>query len=227
MSSYRYLSHPLGPATPVYGRNTPVVFRPDADYEMGDSFSQTSFETINHNGTHVDGPYHFNPFGARISELPASTWRFENPTVVSIPASDDEVISPDRFLPFRTAVADCDSLLVVTGHGSLRSTAPDRYTRSNPGLGPDVADFLLATAPRLRGFFIDIISCAAASDPEPGFAFHQRMLGQARDDRFVLLFEDADLAGPLGGLRSIWALPLVLDGLDGAPVTIVGEFDQV
>jgi len=57
---FELLSYPLGPATPTYGDNPPVSFTVLSDLTQGDVANWPTFTTINHNGTHLDAPYHFN-----------------------------------------------------------------------------------------------------------------------------------------------------------------------
>jgi arylformamidase len=208
----------------VFGSNAPVNVTIDADFDTG-PYQQHLISTINHNGSHVDVPSHFHPAGATLSDLDASTWRFESPLLVDVPVGDDHLIVASDLAPVLDGSdPDLNSVMIRTGFGAVRDTEPDHYIGSNPGFGRDAADFLRTRFPRLRAAFCDIPSYTAAAHTDEGIAWHRRMLG-AEDDRFVLLFEDISIPPGLPAPRSLWAVPMRLRGLDGAPVTVIAEVD--
>lgn len=224
--SLRYLSYELDDHTPVFGANSPVRVTVDADFSSG-PYLQHLIETINHNGTHVDVPRHFCPEGRTLSDLPPDTWRFAQVALVDLPIADDHVVSAadlDAALA-DTALEEVDALVLRTGFGEHRATDAVRYLTRNPGFSPESAEWLFGHAPRLRGIFCDIPSYTPYADMPTGIAFHQRALGQGLDDPFILLFEDVDLTSSMTAIEEMWALPLRLRDLDGAPVTIVAWTD--
>jgi arylformamidase len=220
----RYLSHELDENTPVFGANGPVRISVDADFTTG-PYLQHLIQTVNHNGTHVDVPRHFCPEGRTLSDLPADMWHFRHVALADLPVEDDHVVVP---ADLESVLADVDllgveALVFRTGFGVYRRTDPERYLTRNPGFSPESAAWLFAHTPMLRGMFCDIPSYTPYSDMATGIAFHQRALGQGHDDPFIMLFEDVDLSEPMDGIEEIWALPLRLRDLDGAPVTIVAH----
>jgi kynurenine formamidase len=219
--TYVFLSHPLGPTTPTIPGNAEVRFTLLADHSRGDRFTQSTVETVNHNGTHVDAPRHFNANGLTITELEPDAWRFSSPVVLDLEAGDDELLTGERLRPHAQLLPAADAVLVRTGHGRFRRSNPRRYAERNPGFDRSFGEVLLEHGGRVRGLFADVPSFCAMQRVDPGLEFHELMLGSRRDDRFVLLFEDVDLSMQLNSIAYLWALPLLLDGLDGAPVTIV------
>ena len=224
MGSLRYLSYELDNDTPCFGANAPVQITVDVDFSTG-PYIQHLIETINHNGSHVDVPSHFCPEGKTLSELPADTWEFRRVHLVDLPVPDDHLIGPQDLAGVLgdDAPSDMDALLVRTGFGACRAADHERYLRHNPGFGPAAADWLRERFPMLRGIFCDIPSYAAWAHIPEGVSFHQRMLGQAYDDRYVLLFEDILLPADLTSVAELWAVPIRLRDLDGAPVTILAR----
>jgi kynurenine formamidase len=118
---------------------------------------------VNHNGTHVDVPVHFHPGATTLSDLPADTWLFTRPALVSVHVTDDTIID-DVLLEaaLKDVDRDIDALLIRTGFGACRQTDSVRYCAANPGFSESAADYLRREFPELRGVFCDIPSFSAA-----------------------------------------------------------------
>jgi arylformamidase len=67
------LTHPLGPATPVFPGDDPVRLSSLAAIHS-DGYEATRLELGTHSGTHVDAPAHLIPDGARLPDLPLELW---------------------------------------------------------------------------------------------------------------------------------------------------------
>jgi arylformamidase len=223
-SRLRYLSYELDAETPVFGANPPVRITVESDFTTG-PYIQHVVETVNHNGSHVDVPRHFCPQGKTLSDLPPDSWFFDHVHVISLPLPDDHLICRGDLegVLERRELADIDALIIRTGFGLCRTNDPERYRTRNPGFSASAAEYLLQRLPRLRGLLCDIPSYTAWAHVNDGIAFHQSMLGQAFDDRFVLLFEDIALPPDLDSVDELWAVPIRLRALDGAPVTVIAR----
>lgn len=90
---YRLLSYPLGPDTPTYGSNPPVRVTALADIARGDVANWLEITTINHNGTHLDAPFHFNPRGKRLTDLDVNELCFSRPRLIDVPKGDGALIT--------------------------------------------------------------------------------------------------------------------------------------
>lgn len=224
-------SYPLGPQTPTYGDNPPVEVTPACRIVDGGVANWFTLQTINHNGTHMDAPYHFNEGGKRITDLDINELVFTRPVVLDIPKIDGELITAADFQKQREAVAQADLLLVRTGWAtSYRASDPERYGRKAPGFAASAGRFLLDEFPQLRAIAMDIPSAASPENPhanEEGLEFHRIVLGTYGNphDRYILLIEDTRLESTLttAQLARVIVAPLWLEGLDGAPATILAE----
>jgi arylformamidase len=220
----RFLSHPLGAATPPVGDEAPVLVEPVSLIAQGATFNVHRLTLINHIGTHFDAPWHVNPHGARVTDLDPSWFSYAAPHLLDVPKGDDELIAAADLTPHAAALAGADAIFVRTGYAeAVRASDPRRYGSRSPGFAADAAEVLLAL-PQLRAVGLDAISATAPGHVEEGIAFHRAMLGQRADDRFVLLVEDMLLASDLTAAdlaRGAFMAPLLLDGLDGAPTTVV------
>jgi kynurenine formamidase len=95
---------------------------------------------------------------------------------------------------------------------------------------------LLALRPRrhhsnLQAVGMDIPSAASpvsASNAE-GLEFHRVVLrtGAAPELPTILLIEDMRLEHLAGSPHIVWALPLLLEGADAAPITVLAEVEKL
>ncbi len=222
---YKLLSFPLTEDMPVFGDNPPVRIKVRSSHENGDLYDQYIVETANHNGTHIDAPRHFNPDGARIADLPVNNFIFHSPVVIDLPKGDGELITGSDLEGLSANFENADLLLIRTGFGKLREIDPARYKGKNPGFHPSAATYLMENSPHLRAIGMDLVSATSATHISEGIQFHQLILGCGRKDkRAILLIEDVNLNQELDGLGKVTALPLLVEGVDSGPCTIVGEF---
>lgn len=221
----RLLSHPLSPATPTYPGTPGVRVEPVSRLERGDVANWIVITTQNHASTHVDGPWHFNPHGKRITDLDPSEFVFSRPVVVDIPKGDDAIIGAGDLEAHAAAIGDADLLLVRTGFGAARRAAdPARYSAHGPGFDSAAGRYLLEHHPALRGIAIDFLSCSCPAFAAEGEEFHRVCLGRTAADPYILLIEDARIDADLGPaeLGFVVMAPILVDGEDGGPVTMLG-----
>lgn len=220
------LSFPLSEKTPLFRDNPPVKVWPQFSTDTGDVFNQSFLLTINHNGTHMDGPRHFNPDGLSLWELPIEDFIYDRVAVLDISKSDDELITAEDLRPHQEQIAKADLLIIRTGHGAFRSSDIYRYGWHNPGFAKSAGDFLIEFT-NLKALGMDVPSAASAQNLDEGVAFHQAVLGTHRSDhRFILIIEDMNLEQDLNRMERVYALPLLVEGMDSGPCTIVGEFSE-
>jgi kynurenine formamidase len=180
---------------------------------------------FNHIGTHFDAPEHFIPGGARIGELPLERFVFERPLLLDIPKGKGELIRAADLEPREGDIAGADLLLLRTGFSRYRREEPGLYESAGPGIGPDCAEYLVSSFKGLRSLGIDFVSVGSYLDRAGGTLTHRTLLG-GREGHFVCPIEDMNLDGLApGGLRRVFALPLMVEGVDSAPVTVLAELD--
>jgi arylformamidase len=220
----RLLSHPLAPNTPTYPGTPGATFQPASRIANGDVANWLVFTTQNHAATHVDGPWHFNPNGRRITEIDPTEFFFRHPVVVDIPKSDDEVITGDDLAAHAALIDGADMLLVRTGYGPRwRSADPARYSSHGPGFHSSAGRYLVDHQPALRAIAMDFISSACIAHEAEGQEFHRIALGRQATDRYIFLIEDARIDADLGAadLGMVVMAPLLLQDQDGGQVTML------
>lgn len=225
MSRLLVLSHPLRPDAPVYPGNPPAAaIEGTHRIAAGDTNNATKLALFSHSGTHVDTPWHFNDAGPRAADLPIDAFVFEAPRLVDVPTDGGRFIELAALLPHAAAIDAADLVLLRTGWGARRATEPDRYPTDGPLLHPDAARWLIDEHPRLRGIGTDAISIGSPRFREESVATHHALTGVGRDDgRFVLIYEDVAMPAGIERMTRVFGWPLLIEGSDGSPVTLVAE----
>lgn len=186
-----------------------------------DGANVTMMNLTSHTGTHMDVPFHVIEGGLTITDLEAGDFVFENPVVIDLPMVDTQVVQPDDLEPFVQAGQEADLLLMRFGYGPVRRANPDRYSVKSPGFGVASAEYLRQRFPRLRGLGMDVPSLSCIEYLDETMAAHHILLG-GEGRRFIII-EDMNLDQDLTRLMKVIVAPLMVEGLDGAPVNVIGE----
>tara|TARA_B100000959_G_scaffold123511_1_gene129595 strand:- start:506 stop:1168 length:663 start_codon:yes stop_codon:yes gene_type:complete len=210
---FHFLSHPLSPATPAYGGGSGMTIETTSTIAQGDSSNTQRWTLSNHLGTHVDAPRHFVESGKNLDDYDASFWRFTHPCLVDIPAMAGELLGPDQLRG--KFCNDCDLLLIRTGFEDRRNT--ESYWSENPGLHPDLADWLRENHGTVRAVGLDTISISSWTDRQTGRVAHRHFL---EGESPILLIEDMKLSAFVGPVSEVVIAPLIVVGADGAPCTV-------
>lgn len=161
------------------------------------------------------------PPGLTINEIPKERFFYQHPLLLDIPKGRLEKIEVSDLQPYEDSLKVCDLLMLRTGFEAQRSEDPAAIQpagscckRSLRGLS---ADRFCGT---LKAVAVDFLSLACPADTTDGDEAHRQLLGNYRDG-YICIIEDVHMAGlPSGFLKEAAAIPLFLDGLDSAPVTM-------
>jgi kynurenine formamidase len=203
-----------------------VRFRQISSIAEGGVANWFEFTTINHNGTHLDAPFHYWQDGPHLTDFPIDDFVFTSPLLVDIAKEDGEFIRAADLAPYAAGFKSADALVLRTGYAQrCRASDPQRYGRRAPGFHPDAADVLLAPGSGLRAILMDLPSASSPMHLDEGNAFHRAVLGTTGRGRTLFLVEDCRLDPDLtqAELRRVLVVPLLLDNLDAAQVTILAE----
>lgn len=221
---YRFLSYPISENIPTYGTTPKPVVKKINDMETGAHCNTGELTMSNHAGTHIDAPKHFNNGGRAISEYSADELVFVRPFVIDVSVDAGGLIPPaDIEKIFCHEISRCDILIIRTGF-SLKRNEPVYY-ELNPGISPEAADYLRNNFPALKAIGIDFMSVASFAHREKGRVTHQIFFDTEKySSKPLLLIEDMDLSGDFCGLKKIIVAPIMVQGLDSAPCTVIAEF---
>lgn len=217
LSQYIYLSYFMDEKTPLYGGGKGISIVSERSIANGDTANTKYLAFQNHSGTHVDFPNHFFETGKTSESFSADQWIFRKPFMVKKTAEENEIITLSGE-ELEKVPQDTDFLIIKTGFGKFRME--EKYWKYNPGFSPKLANILRIQFPLLRFIGMDFISLTSFQNRELGREAHRSFLG---GEHPIMLIEDMDLSQLNTSPISIHCLPLMINGLDGAPVTIIAE----
>lgn len=215
-NNYVTLSWVINNETIGYGGFQGVKISPLKQISKGDTANTHRIELHNHSGTHIDFPYHFIEAGKKSHEYDAGFWVFASPWMVNIQVNDGEV-----FILTSEVIAsiprETDFLILKTGFGGFRNE--DKFWSNNPGLSPELAAKLKFQCPKLKIIGLDTISLTSYKHREIGRVSHREFLGT----NDILVVEDMKLDELVEQPKKLICLPLLIEGIDGAPVHIIAK----
>lgn len=218
------LSHVMSAGGPVYPGDPALVIEPKSSIAEGGLANTYVLHLFNHFGTHVDGPRHFNAAGISLAEVPPERFVFASVGLLDIPKGPDEVILPEEISAALPEGQRCDLLLLRTGFEKHRASDPEFYAGHMPGISAAAARMIADEMPWVGAVALDTISAGSIAHPDEGTGSHQALCGLGRSDgRFVLIYEDVSMAGLTVAPVRVWGLPILVEGLDSAPVAMIAE----
>jgi len=212
-----YLSYFINPETPLYGGEKSIKVDLRSEISKGASSNTKHLYFPNHTGTHIDFPNHFSDTGKTINDYPAGFWTFNNVFIIDLPGESEKIIET-KDINIKEIPPETDFLIIKTGFGKFREDKI--YWNNNPGLAPEFAGALKERCAKLRAVGFDFISVSSYQNRELGRKAHKEFL----INNNILLIEDMNL-GELDDskIKSIIALPLLVDKIDGSPITVIAE----
>lgn len=191
------------PKLPTF-RQGRVVRHEESNYESD------FMATTTHIGTHMDAPYHFDPDGRQIGDIPLEE------TVRPTKRADVRDIAEPNTEITLTQVTDRlpepveagDFLFVHTGWSDAHMGTP-RFYGDNPFYAEAIAEHVVETG--ARGLITD-----AAIDPgDQGYRNHYTLL----ENDAVIVENVVNCAG-LPDTFTTWVIPMRLQNGDGAPARV-------
>lgn len=220
MSKWIRLSHFLTPNTPGYGGSSCFELVQENCINKGDSCNKQTWNLSNHAGTHIDFPKHFYKDGKSLNDFDSSYFISEAPFIVELEnIIPGQIIGIEAFSHFDIPV-ETDFLILKTNWENKRHEV--LYYLKNPGLCPDIADFLRLKLPSVRFIGFDFISISSFCHRDIGKKAHKAFLNPEKP---ILIIEDLSLnsINAMDKLKRVIISPLLVENTDGSPVNIVGE----
>ncbi|MDR3300979.1 MAG: cyclase family protein [Spirochaetaceae bacterium] len=222
---YTLISYPITENVPAWHGSPQTTIERRSRIECGDAANTCLITLFNHIGTHYDAPNHFIAGGLRISQLDLERFIFEHPLLLDIPKSFCEKIYAEDLVPHAAAIARADLLMLRTGFSRYRTEAPSRYEREGPAISAACAEYLISNYPSLAAVAVDFVSIGSFSDDADGQAAHRALLG-GQKGHFICAIEDVNMSSlNPRTIVKVFALPLLIEGIDSAPVTMIAEID--
>lgn len=223
---YHLLSYLINDHMPAWPDSPQLNVDRRLQIANGDVANTVYFSFYNHTGTHMDAPNHYLDDGVQIAQLPLECFIYEKPVMVEVPKDPCQKVTTEDLLPYADQIAECDLLLIHTGFDQIRQTDVPTFEQRGPGIGSDCAAWLVEHAPALKAVAVDFVSLASFSDQEDGDKTH-RTLFRGKNGHFICGIEDVHMLPVVGKhLKKVIALPMLIQGIDSAPVTMVAETDD-
>ncbi len=197
------ITHPHNNRLAPWPGDTPFQFEYVATISGGYSCNVGRLICSVHTGTHLDAPYHCNPAGGTIDQLPPDL--FIGPARV-FDARGCDPISREVFAGLDGAATP--RVLVRTNACDDKSVFPVRI----PTLAPDVPAWLGARGVRLIG--LDLASADQVDS-------NKLPVHHALDAAGIVILENLDLRAAAPGIYELIVLPLKITGGDGSPCRAV------
>jgi arylformamidase len=224
--THRFLSYLLNDKTPLYGSNPPLSVTPDRSMAEGAHCNTAMVSLHNHTGTHMDAPRHFVDGAASVSDFSADDYWFRKPCVVDVTLPDGELLIKPEHIGEQGHRAMRDADLVILNTGYYRKRYSEAYTTANPGISIELARQIREEYPSVRAVGLDSLSVSSRQHREVGHEAHTILLGSNAHGPGVILIEDMDLSAHGPGLREVVVAPLLIEGIDGAPVTVMARYED-
>ncbi len=200
------VSVPLRTGGVVYPGNPEIAINLTQAVAKGAGANVSSISFGSHTGTHADAARHFFDDGQTVDQIPLEI--LMGPALLlSFP--DDVRSIGEKELAGREIEGHTRVLLHTRNSVLLHSP---EFVRDYTYLAPDGAQFLVDAGVQLVG--IDYLSI------EQFHSGHHRTHRTLLENSVVIL-EGLDLSEPPDGVYDLICLPLLLEGLDGAPARAV------
>jgi kynurenine formamidase len=217
---YRYLSYVLNETTPAYGDGRSLDVEQINDMTRGHTCNTQVWHLPNHVGTHIDMPLHFCRNGAGLDRFPADFWICSQVCHIRLaPVIPGQIIT-SLDLKSHVLPPSTDLLLLETGFGIYRGE--NVYMLENPGIDPELADYLRKTCPCLKMIGLDMISLSSFAARDLGRQSHRAFLDHEAP---ILIIEDMDLSqlSEKQGIEQVIVSPLRVAQGDGSPCTVIAK----
>jgi len=219
---YILVSYHIKDDMPIFKGNMKNRIKKVDSFETGQNWNSFVLNLFNHNGTHIDGPLHFDKKGRGISDYNIAQFIFNKPFIADIPKIAGEAISADDLSKIDKKSRSCDLLLIRTGFYRRRSKSS--YVENNPWVAPSAADYIRKKYDKLKAIGIDTVSIASFPNLEQGGQAHQMFLKKGSyNSSPIMIIEDLNLGAIPGQIKRFFAIPLLIRGIDSAPCTAFAE----
>lgn len=193
-----------------------VEITPVRRIDQGHPLNISMLHIATHAGTHVDAPWHFEPTGATIDQVPLDRL-CGTAVVVGVRRSEGEAITAADLQASPEPIRADDIVLLATGWGAKFTSQEYEH---HPHIGEDAARWLVQHNVKMLGVDMITVDLPTSARP-PGFTYpvHHILLGNN-----VLIIENLTHLESLAGQRvRLCAFPLSIRGSDAGHARVVAD----
>lgn len=207
------LSYNLEPTTPVYPGDLPVEIQilESTRYKRGDgqrTLNNSRISLGNHNGTHLDAPFHFYEDGRTIDQIALEQCAGRALRVRLPELGAKAQIEAAHLSDYRAKLQEVRKVVLETGWS--RQWGRPEYFSDHPVLALSAADLLVECGVQLVGLDVPSVDL-------PPFPIHLKLLGSG----MVILENLTNLAAIQSETFYLVAAPLKITGRDASPVRAI------
>jgi len=224
LAGYRVrMSHRLDPQQPAYPGSPRLRVIQQDRMSNGDPTNSRIVHLPTHFGTHVDLPDHFVEGGANMTAFDLDDFSYVAVTLVDVHVSPSSLITAESLSTVVGGAGPTSDLVLLRSGFEAHRGDRHAYEHDGPALSAEVAEWLVSGFPMMRAVAIDWLSLCSPTHFTEGADAHRTLLGRGHS----VVFEDVRMSALNGRLpQRVSAFPLLVEGLDGSPVTMIGEFDD-
>lgn len=217
MNKYLSLSHIIDDETFCYGGEKGLELNFYKQINDKSSSNNSEIKINSHISTHIDFPYHFCNGGKKLEDYNADFFVFEQIEIIELNNIKPSQIIKQEDLKIKNN--KCEIILIKTNFEKYRSSKI--YWEENPGISPEVGDFLRKNCPNLRTIGFDFISISPFQNRDLGRQTHKEFLCNQPP---ILIIEDMKLEkiNKNTQFEKIIVSPLLIKGLEASPVNVLG-----
>ncbi|MDD5621873.1 MAG: cyclase family protein [Actinomycetota bacterium] len=220
---YKLLSYYVKTNNPKYPGHPGNEFESVLKIEKGNICNSTRIKLFTHNDTHIDSPYHYNTNGIKVHEISPDNFFYNKVAVANLEGKIGKEITISDVGKISD---DADMLMIHTGISRYWINSPEEYVakENQPWISRELTDYLIRES-NIKGISVDFMSVDNIDDIENKDPFvHRVFLGMNDLSKIIFIYENVNIKTILNeSVKKIYAFPLLLYGLDGAPVTMVAE----
>lgn len=223
METYICLSHIISQNTPSYGNRDRFILRTNSSIRQGETANSSCWIfSNNHIGTHIDVPYHFSETGKKTFEIPIDEFIFNKVQLIDVNCENACLIGISHLEKYSSIIdRDIELLLIRTDFERFRGD--DKYWNDNPGLAPELADYLRTNYPLLRCVGFDFISLTSWKYRVKGRLSHKEFLCPETEKKEILIIEDMSLKDVNSRIKQVIVAPLMDEDGNGGAVTVYAQ----
>jgi arylformamidase len=165
------------------------------------------------------------PGRQNIDKLGFEDMIFDRAKLIDVRNRPNFLIDRPDIEPFFSKNDDADFLMVFSGASLLRESNPKEYSERWPSFTTDSAKFIIEET-KVNGVAMDFVAVDSPEDlAELNAPVHYIFEGRKDvSSRGIVLIEDANLLPILGKkIHRVFAMPLLLKGVDASPVNMFAE----
>ena len=198
----------LSDKLPIWPGNPGITVKLTSSLARGDDANVTLIEMGVHTGTHIDAPFHFEPDGKTVDQLPIETLIGPCCVIEMLDVKESIGLSALEKLDFGGATR----ILFKTKNSRWWENGEKEFQEKFVHLSEKGASYLVEQGVKLVG--IDYLSIERFKSLD--YATHHLLLRNQ-----VIIIEGLNLSGIAMGEYELMALPLKLQGADGSPARVV------